>query len=463
MISRRAVLGGGAAVLALGAPSVSRATSPRRLITQTAQHQIAPAPYPPTDIWRYAMDGKTGAATGPVIRAPQGDTLSLRLENGLADPTTIHWHGIRITNAMDGVPDLTQAPVGPGQTFDYVFDLPDAGTYWYHSHVDSVQQIARGLHGPLIVDETESPDVDDDLVLVLDDWRLDAEAQIADNFGNRHDMSHAGRIGNVVTTNGDMDWRHPVPQGARLRLRLINVANARVFDLGLAGLTGWTVAVDGMPLAAPRPLDQRFSIGPAQRMDVIVDISAPVGDEIGLVEFIRGEPYAQATFIVKEGGTARSTAPAALPANPNYGLPDLDGARRFEVRMQGGAMRGLPEAMTGGVVKDGRTLAMEGLFWALSGQAGRPEAPLAEVATGETIRIDYVNDTAFPHAMHLHGQHFWELGAEDTLGDFRDTTLVQPGETRATALVAHNPGDWLLHCHMLAHHAAGMGTWLKVV
>ena len=126
-------------------------------------------------------------------------------------------------------------------------------------------------------------------------------------------------------------------------------------------------------------------------------------------------------------------------------------------------MRGLREAMSGGVLRDGRSLAMDGLFWALSGQVGRPDEPLIEIARGESVVVDFVNETAFPHAMHLHGQHFWELGPDGALGDFRDTTLVQPGESQRVAFVAHNPGDWLLHCHMLSHHAAGMGTWLRIV
>ncbi|MXQ08875.1 multicopper oxidase domain-containing protein [Alphaproteobacteria bacterium GH1-50] len=462
MITRRGVLAGGAALTVLGAPRPSLATTPGRLITQEASRQIVPTDYPETRLWRYALDGRTGPATGPTIRARQGDTLSLRLENGLARPTTVHWHGIRIDNAMDGVPGVTQSPVGPSETFDYVFDLPDAGTYWYHSHVDSVEQVARGLHGPLIVDEAEAPDVDDDLVLVLDDWRLDAGAQITDDFENRHDRSHAGRLGNVVTTNGDMDWRQSVTAGARLRLRLINVANARVFDLALAGVTGWIVATDGMPLAAPRVIEGPFALGPAQRLDLIVDIAGEVGDEVGLVELIRGEAYSQATFVVENGGSARTAAPLPLPPNPTYGVADATNARKIEIVMQGGAMRGLPEVMSGGVIRDGRSLMMEGLFWALSGQAGRPDTPLAEIAQGETVAIDFVNETAFPHAMHLHGHHFHEVAPDGSLGDFRDTTLVQPGQRVSTLFVAHNPGDWLLHCHMLAHHAAGMGTWIRV-
>ena len=106
-------------------------------------------------------------------------------------------------------------------------------------------------------------------------------------------------------------------------------------------------------------------------------------------------------------------------------------------------MSWLGEATHMGVTRDGREMAADGIFWALSGVAGRPDEPLAEVARGETVRIDYVNEGNFPHAMHLHGMHFFELGPDDSLADFRDTTLVMPGQTIRTAFLAHNPGDWV--------------------
>jgi FtsP/CotA-like multicopper oxidase with cupredoxin domain len=172
---------------------------------------------------------------GPEIRARRGDRIRVTVENRLPEETTVHWHGVRIPNAMDGVPHLTQRPIAPGETFAYEFDLPDAGTYWYHPHQHSSAQVGRGLYGPLIIDESHPIRVDRDLVWVLGDWRLLANAQISDDFDNLHDMAHNGRAGNTVTLNGKVPDTFSVRSGERVRLRLINAANARIFVLEFAG------------------------------------------------------------------------------------------------------------------------------------------------------------------------------------------------------------------------------------
>ena len=125
-------------------------------------------------------------------------------------------------------------------------------------------------------------------------------------------------------------------------------------------------------------------------------------------------------------------------------------------------MGGMTGALAGGEPLDIRTLVERGLVWAFNGTAGMPDAPLATLDRGETARIRMINDTAWPHAMHLHGHHFRRLGPDGRPGPLRDTTLVERGETAELAFVADNPGDWLLHCHMLEHAAAGMMTWLRV-
>jgi FtsP/CotA-like multicopper oxidase with cupredoxin domain len=123
--------------------------------------------YPETAVWSY-----NGMVPGPEIRLRQGERLEVAVENRLAEETTVHWHGLRVPNAMDGVPHLTQRPIAPGETFVYTFNAPDAGTYWYHPHQRSFEQVGRGLYGPLIVEEREPLQVDRDLTWVLDDWRL---------------------------------------------------------------------------------------------------------------------------------------------------------------------------------------------------------------------------------------------------------------------------------------------------
>jgi FtsP/CotA-like multicopper oxidase with cupredoxin domain len=141
----------------------------------------------------------------------------------------------------------------------------------------------------------------------------------------------------------------------------------------------------------------------------------------------------------------------------------LDGARAVPMVMEGGAMRGLPDgAAWRGSRMDMRALARNGQFWAFNAVAGMAEAPFVEAARGETIRVPMTNRTAFPHAMHLHGTHFREIGADGTPGPWRDTLLLGPDETREIAFVAERPGDWMFHCHMLGHQVSGMMTWIRV-
>lgn len=454
-IDRRTFLAGTAAVAAL--PGSLGASEYRFLTARAGETRIAPPEYPATRVWAF-----DGMSPGPELRVPQGGRFERRLVNELPEPTSVHWHGLRLDNAMDGVPDLTQAPVAPGATFDYAFDCPDAGTFWYHSHLKASEQVERGLYGAMIVDEPDAPDIDAEHVLILDDWRLDQEAQVMGGFDNGHDLSHAGRMGNVVTTNGAMDLSLDARRGDRLRLRLINAANARIFTLGLTGMRGWIVATDGMPVKAPRPVVGAFVLAPAQRLDLIVDIEADAGEEAVLMDIIGEDRFAQVTFRVASGGTPREHAPSPLPPNPSTDAPASGAARDLTMLMEGGAMRWLAEADSPSGRKSGQDLAGDGLFWALNGFAGRPDTPFATLDRGETVRLAFVNDTLWPHAMHIHGHHFFELDAAGQPGDLRDTTLVQPRETRSVLLRADNPGDWLLHCHMLDHHAGGMGTWVRV-
>ena len=152
-----------------------------------------------SDLWTY-----NGSLPGPELRVKRGGRVKVRFINQLDEPSSVHWHGIRIDNAMDGVSGLTQNPIQPGDRFEYDFVAPDAGTYWYHAHTKSWNQVARGLYGPLIIEE-EGPvfDRQHDLTLMLDDWRLDRDGKLDDrSFGAMMDWSHAGRLGNWLTING---------------------------------------------------------------------------------------------------------------------------------------------------------------------------------------------------------------------------------------------------------------------
>jgi FtsP/CotA-like multicopper oxidase with cupredoxin domain len=363
---------------------------------------------------------------------------------------------------MDGVPELTQAVVPPGAEFLYEFDVPDAGTYWYHPHNRTWEQMARGLYGALIVEENEPPVADRDEVLLIDDWRLQPDASVAGGFDAMMDWSHGGRMGNWLTVNGKGEYRQQARRGERLRLRLVNVANARIFPLNLDGLEGWVVALDGQPLARPEPVG-RMVLAPAQRIDILVDVVAADGAAAS-INFLSGNDiYPLARFDID--GRARDkrlAPPRPLAPNPVSALGDIGAARKVTLRMEGGAMGGMRGAMMGGRMMGMRNLVENGRVWAFNGVADMSDAPLLAASRGETVTIDMVNDTAWPHAIHLHGHHFRKIAKNGEQGPLRDTLLVDSEETAKIAFVADNPGKWLLHCHMLEHAAGGMMTWIDV-
>ena len=463
MTTRREFLKFGAATFAaLTLPVSARArTGPfKELTARPASMQLAPPSYPKTDIWGYE-----GIMPGPELRIARGGRVQRSFRNALPQASSVHWHGIRIDNAMDGVAGLTQPAVEPGQTFDYDFVAPDAGTYWYHAHNRSVEQVARGLYGALIVEEDEAPEVDREEVLILDDWLLDPEtAQIDSDFASPHDRSHAGRRGNFIATNGRPDLSLEVRQNERMRLRLINAANARIFALSLAGLEGWSIALDGMPLARPEPLTDVLILGPGQRADLIVDVTANQGETAHLVRVEDQEGFSQVAFPVTGVASAtRRGKPAALPGNMGMEVSGLEDAVSLRLNMQGGAMGSLDAAVLDGERKSFRQLVDANQFWAFNGAIGMTETPLAELALGQSVKLEIYNDTSFPHAMHLHGMHFREIGEGGTFGPLRDTLMMFGGETRTIGFIADNPGDWLFHCHMLSHAASGMMTWVRVV
>lgn len=423
------------------APRILRASASVELVAQQVEAQILPQGEPPT-----RMLGFNGSTPGPVLRARQGDVFDIRFLNRIGEGSAVHWHGLRIANAMDGVPGMTQDVVQEGGAFEYRFRAPDAGTFWYHSHNRSWEQVAKGLYGPLIVEEPSPPDVDHDLIVMIDDWRITEGGALAGDFANMHDQAHQGRLGNYARAL--IEPITPVRHGDRLRLRLINVATDRIFPVELDGIDGKVVALDGMPLAAPQELSGLI-LAPAQRADIIADVS-PDG-KIAFVFPTRDGPYLLGEIPVQGANTVRQKSD--IPVLPPNGTarPDLESAVSLSLTMEGGAMsRRMMQGMAG-----------EGI-WALNGQSGLTDTPLHRFERGQTARIHLVNDTRFPHGIHLHGHHFFELGADGSLGAFRDTTLVNAGESRDIACVFDNPGKWLLHCHMLGHQAGGMKTWVEV-
>jgi FtsP/CotA-like multicopper oxidase with cupredoxin domain len=465
-LSRRSLLGagiglGGAALL----PRGLRAAQEVGLVAAPGRLPLVGAPHPDTAVWCY-----DGRVPGPEIRVRQGERLRVLVENRLSEETTVHWHGIRLPNAMDGVPHLTQQPIAPGDTFAYEFDCPDAGTFWYHPHHRSFEQVGRGLAGTLIVEENEPIAADRDVVWVLSDWRMQQDASIRDDFGNMHDVSHAGRIGNTVTVNGRVPETFAVRAGERLRLRLINAANARIFGLEFEGHAPQVIAWDGQPVEPHRPDGGRLVLGPAMRADLVLDLTGQPGQHSRVVDNnYRGNEYRLLDLVYSDEPPLREQPPAApvrLPANP-LAEPDLAAAARHEIVLGGGMMGTMRSAMVDGRPVDIRAMMHDGLAWAINGVAakGHMMDPLLVLDRGRPYVFVIANDTAWHHPMHLHGHAFRVVkrdGQPTRHREWQDTVLIPARERAEIAFVADNPGDWMFHCHVLEHQAGGMMGIVRV-
>jgi FtsP/CotA-like multicopper oxidase with cupredoxin domain len=470
LITRRSFVGGLAcasgavAIIPLQSHS-AQAVGMTQLTARSGEATLRGSGSPPVGIWGY-----NGKAPGPILRVRQGDELHVQLRNKLTQPTTLHWHGIRIANAMDGVPGLTQEAVIPGGTFDYRFTCPDAGTFWYHPHKMSSEQVARGMHGVLIVEENDPLQVDQDLVLALDDWRLGRDGQIhGPSFGAIGERAHGGRYGNTFTLNGSTNHKIPVKAGERLRLRLCNVSNANIFGFRIADHAQKIIAIDGQPVEPHTPNEGIVVLGPGQRADVIVDMmgDAGISSKLSLLTFDEQHEIGQLSYhrTDKRRDKPLNTA-VRLAANPLATKMDFGSAHDVTLTMEGGAMGGMRGASV-----DGKWLSMRqlvdqhGFVWSFNGTAGMPKKPLFSVPRGKTVKLKIVNQTGWPHAMHLHGHHYKEIARTGTDAPdpfWRDTVLSNPREELTMAFVADNPGKWMFHCHMLEHQEGGMATWFEV-
>jgi len=465
-VSRRALLTG-AGGIALGSvlpshPSFANTEIKEYCLTATpGVANLTGDGYPNTAVWAY-----DGTVPGPEMRVRQGDPVRIVVTNKLGEDTTVHWHGIRLPNRMDGVPGLTQPPIRPGESFTYEFTPPDAGTFWYHPHANTLQQLGRGLAGTLIVEERAPIAVDRDLTWLIEDWRLDDDGRIAPGFGNRMEAGMSGRIGNTVTINGRLLDRVSVKPGERLRLRLVNAMLARILGLRFADHRPVVVAYDGQP-CDPHPLeDDRLVLGPGMRADLILDMVGTPGRSYAVIDdFYRDLAYKLVDLAYDSVRATRERppdAPPILPANP-LPEPDLAAAARHEVALQGGMMGGM-RIMGMGMMGSGA------VAWAMSGMSmtgdGQPKMPpLLTLKQGQSAVLDLRNETAWWHPMHLHGHSFRVIsrnGKPTTRKEWRDTVLVPPRESTEIAFVADNPGDWMFHCHVTDHQETGMMATLRI-
>ena len=402
-----------------------------------------------TAVWAYS-----GQVPGPEIRVRQGERVRIFVENRLPEDTTVHWHGVRVPNAMDGVPYLTQKPIARGETFRYEFDVPDAGSYWYHPHFRSYEQAARGLYGLLIVEERDAVAFDRDVAWLLGDWRLNREAQIVDDFGNRMDAGMGGRVGNAVTVNGRPAQPLHVRAGERVRLRLFNAANARIFALVFRGHRPVILALDGQPVEPHAPANGRILLGPAMRVDLMLNMTGAPGERFAIRDtFYPTQAYSLGEIVYTDESPLKDRPagpPPHLPPN-TMPEPDVDKAERHRIVFGGGMMGGMD---AGGI-------------WTVNGRSasGHAHQPFLHLKLGRSYVLELLNNTSWHHPIHLHGYAFRVIarnGRPTRFREWQDTVFMDPDEKVEIAFVADNPGDWMIHCHILEHMQTGLMGVIRV-
>gem|GEM_PF-16857 len=394
-----------------------------------------------TRVWAY-----NDQVPGPELRVELGDTVRVHFRNDMAIDTTIHWHGVRVPNAMDGVPGVTQDPIAPGESFDYEFTPADAGTFWFHPHVRTSEEIERGLYGVLIVEDPEDSAYTQDVVWVIDDWLLLEDGQIYPEFNTMRDLMHDGRWGNVVTVNSDAGLSLEAKAGERIRLRLINPSNARVYMPDFSGLEAQVIAYDGIPVETPFP-PQGLELAPGNRMDL--DITFPpdmAGTTFDVMDRFTRQPFRLAQIVVADEVVETPDVEPVV----NDRFPRWEGAEAVPV----------DHVMALNATRDG----MMSIKWTINGKAYPDSTPL-HLDHGRFAKIRVVNESGRLHPMHLHGQFFRVLsrdGEQVSEPFWRDTVLVYPREVVEVGLVPVDIGKWATHCHILEHAEAGMMTLTEV-
>lgn len=457
------------ASLALPVPLVAAVKEKNRLI------ELMPSAFTssldPSQPIRTGVWGFNEHFPGPELRFRRGDWAHIAVKNRLPQETAIHWHGLRVPNAMDGVPHVTQLPIAVGGSFDYRFPLKDSGTYWYHPHQSSFEQVPRGLYGALIVEEDRPPKVDQEVVWILSDMKLDDERQQVDDFGRILEIANDGRIGNQLLVNGLVagpQRKIEVRAGERLRLRLINAATARFFRLAVEGHDARVIAYDGQGVP-PQPLPaDGLMLGPGMRVDLMIDCMKQPGKTFALRDLGRA-PAAATVLGSLAYGSQRPVRGKPLSSSmlvtPNQiAEPNLSKAVDHYIMFQGG-MRGAPVI---GMVDGKQTriqdlMAKQGLAWTMNYNAQHEHAlmhePFLHLRYGDHVILHMANETDFIHPMHLHGHFFRVLannGVANPLREWRDTVILPPRSSVDVAFVADNPGEWMYHCHILDHAAGGM-------
>jgi FtsP/CotA-like multicopper oxidase with cupredoxin domain len=417
--------------------------------TQTYQLTVSEFEWQLSDNRKISAWGFNGSVPGPTLRANKNDTVIVKVKNELREPTVIHWHGIQLSSDMDGT-DSVQRPIAPGEEFEYRFVVPDAGTFWYHSHQNEAKQMERGMYGALIVEEENELVTDYERVLMIDDMKLTSENEFkVGNALSRWIERHDGREGNTLLINGKENYEIQMNAGQTERWRFINASSARYFRLFLGGRKFKLIATDGGLLEYPVEMTE-LMIVPGERAEILV---GPFADgESFKVESLK---YNRMTMFKAERGTYATVK--VFRAKPSkLFIPER--LRTIEPL----ASRDYPvnRRVTFSV---GASLN-NGIDFLVNGERHNDDKP---VSVGELQVWEVRNTSLMDHPFHLHGFFFQVLeidGKAPQYLSWKDTINLKPrSSVRIAWMPDARPGQWMYHCHILEHHEAGMMGHFEVV
>lgn len=387
-----------------------------------------------------------GSSPGPVIRARVGDTLRVHFTNNLPDPTTVHWHGLEVPASQDGA-GHAGTEIAPGARFDYEFKLLHAGTYWYHPHVRSAEQVWRGLYGALIVEDPQDPPLGDELTLLLHDVELTSDGAELGPAAAQGDLGRFfGHEGATLLVNGRIQPTIQVYPGSTLRLRVINTSISRYYRLGVEGHKLVRVAGDSGLLARAEPVDDLLLV-PGERSELMLTVKSAPSGELKL----RSLPYDR--FVC--GGCSEAKDLMSIEVVEGVGgsvaAPSGTLSRIEPIDLAGASTRELVLSET---MREGATaLAINGLVHGHDGL-------VLQGKVGSTERWTVRNDTDYDHPFHLHGFRFQVLtrdGVAPAVLEWKDTVnVVAHGRVEFAVYFDDRPGMWMFHCHILDHADLGM-------
>lgn len=435
------------------------------------------------------MFAYNGMLPGPTLLLDQGARVTVRLENGLPIPTTIHWHGLRLGAAFDGVPGVSQPVVEPGRSFQYTIDAPDEGVYWYHPHArDDIQQ-ELGLYGAIVVKPANEANAAGprEIVVMLDDILLD-KGDVAPMWIEEANHALTGRYGNTFLANLDPAWTTSAAPGERVRLLLVTATIARPLNVSFPGAVSVDlVGLDAGYLRAPRSITS-IPLSPGER--VIVDLVMPSNGSVTILHTTPLSTRPLGTILIDASTTSTYAGPAP-PAPHARAAAELDAialrettalvAWQLDIRMMDGMDMGSMPMRADHVepiewdvdvldpMNANATPSM--VTWIIRDvDTGKEEFDAKRTfARGSLVpfRITNLEDSEHPmqHPIHFHGQRFLVRSidgepAQDVA--WKDVVLVPAGSTADILVEMSNPGTWVAHCHIIEHAEAGMVTTFTV-